>query len=113
MEQQALTGLTAAVERIADDRGVQSTGVGGMDPELVGPAGQRRELDSCAERFRADGSPQGDADRAVDRVEDLAGPPGGPRGFVLAGCRQSKYYAETLSSNLVTIFFQEAEYSYD
>lgn len=69
-----LSGVApVAVERVVDDGGAEALRVGGVDPELVGAAGEGFEVDAGDAILDRELAPVGDAGLAVDFVVDLVG----------------------------------------
>ena len=70
-----LTGSGAgSVKPVAHDGKAKSLGVGGMQPELMGPASERHELDPGPAVFRVNLAPPCRAGLAVHRIMDLVRP---------------------------------------
>ncbi len=72
MQEQSVFQAPSAVESIADNRCIEPERMGGMQTQLVGPAGNRSEFDPRAARIRTDGAPVGDSFFPIDWVVDLA-----------------------------------------
>lgn len=53
MQEHAVSQLAVAVETVAHDRGAESLGMGGVQPELVGSAGDGSKLNSRSIAFDA------------------------------------------------------------
>ena len=73
METESISGLPAPIEPVANDGATEAKGMGSVQPQLMGPAGQGRELNQALPQTCFPFLPKGDAQFPLLRVVDLIG----------------------------------------